>query len=214
MNEQEHMLYRQYREKGCHAAGALRAARAVPDPSRPPLDWKDSRGSSMAGWGRGGWQFLARTEIDEYCGPQEMALGRFTDRWEPGAVDHWARGHHPGYRDRRTFRWFIPCNSYREHYEGLRQLNFGRHEAHRLARSYVLQDYQRAREMGECWVPLVVSVKVRRAGVELACASCGGIESDCGEDYRTEMAHDLAAEALHEARKNARELFADFVEAP
>lgn len=212
MNEQEHAFYRRYREQGCPAVGALRAARAALSPSRRRLDWKDIRGSSVARWAHGGWQFLARTEVDEYCGPQEMALGRFSDRWQSGAIDHWSRGHHPGYRDCRTFRWFIPCNSYRDHYEGLRQLNFARHEAHALARSYVLQDYQRARGMGESWIPMVVSVKVLRAGVELGCASCGGVESDCGEDYRSEMAFDLAREALHEARKNARQLFAGFVE--
>ena len=211
MNEQLLALYRQYRQKGCHPDSALRAARAELAPARPPLDWKDVRGHSVARWQVAGWHFVASTEIDEFYGPQDMALGRFTDRWQPGAIDHWARGHHPGYRDARTFRWFVPCNSYRDHHGGLRRLNFGRHEAHVLARSYVLGDYQRARQMGESWDPISVCVTVLRAGVELAHASCGGIESDCGEKYLTEMAHELAAEGLGEARDSAKELFADFV---
>ena len=211
MKKQLLSLFRQYRRQGCSAGSALRAARAAVKPSRPPLDWKESGGRSVARWQQAGWRFVASTEIDEYLGPQEMALGHFSGRRQSGAIDHWARGHYPGYCDPRTFRWFIPCNSYRDHYEGLRRLNFGKHEAHARAMSYVLQDYQRARDMGEFWVAIFVCVRVLRAGVELAQTSCGGIESDCGREYLSEMAYELAAEALHQARTSAKELCADFV---
>lgn len=212
MNKKLLSIYRRCRGQSCTPVGALAAARSELRGQESPLDWQDQRGCQTARWQQAGWEMVASTKADQYCTPQEMALGQFTDQWRPGAIDHWGRTHHSDYKDANTFRWFVPTNSYQEHLAGLRRLNFGRHQAHTLARSYCLQDYRRACEMGQSWDAIILSVTVCRGGVELGRASCGGIESDCDDGYLTEMAQDLAREALAEARKNARELFAGFVQ--
>lgn len=60
-------------------------------------------------------------------------------------------------------------------------------------------DHERLRAWCEdrwCWV--CVRVTASRAGVELGSAALGGIESDAG-DYLTEVANELAAEAIADA---------------
>ena len=212
MNEKLLSLFREGRTQGMAVTSALRYAKWQNKGLADRLDWEDRRGRQTAKWSEHGWDFVAQILPDDDSGIPDY-LGEFTDEWEPGAIDNWKMTHHSDYQDHGVYHWFVPCNSYQGHYDSLRAMYFSRHEAHTLALSYVLQDYERARTMGDDWIPTVLRVTVYRTGIKLGHESVCGIESDADMDYFTETAMDLATSALAEAKAVAKGLFADFVEA-
>jgi hypothetical protein len=60
---------------------------------------------------------------------------------------------------------------------------------------------------GDMWNYAAVSVTVSKNGVELGSASVGGVESDCDENgHLEELVHDLASEALPQAKATLKSL--------
>ena len=107
-------------------------------------------------------------------------IGRFSRRWQPGAIRH-------RHGDRHACEWFIPAN-----------LGDPKEE-YRLACAY-----------GHDWWYAGVVVKASRAGVTLGSGSLFGIESGCQDQgdrqHLTETAFDLAADAIAEAQQTQRTL--------
>lgn len=141
--------------------------------------WQTEPGASRrAVWYQEGFELIASIVADPDGGSLHGidALGRFSDRWEAGAISHhWGNG--------RGFRWFIPAEAKTRH-----------------------AAYRRACDFGEGWCHVAVEVQARRHGVVLAETSLGGIESDTEEDYFTEMVLELADEAIAQARSTLRRL--------
>ncbi len=106
-------------------------------------------------------------------------LGRFTSRWEPGAIRH-------VYGDRRSHTWFIPADP--------------------IGNGHAL--YARARTYGDAWWYVVLTVTAERAGVPVAESSLHGIESDTDRDHVLELVLDLADEAIGQARETLSALCA------
>lgn len=96
--------------------------------------------------------------------------GRFTERWQPGAVRHWRA-------DARSFKWFIPVDSHHRH-----------------------ESYRRACDYGQGWSYVGVRVVASLHGVALAAERLWGIESDAAADHFTETAFELADQAICAAR--------------
>jgi len=204
------------RKYGYSAHTALHYAR---QPLPKPLEWNGN--VDHAEWTEAGFDLVAHVEPDD--NPDYSYLGEFTTKYKRGAikVDPSESGDdriYPVYRSRYpdspTPVYFVPCNSYREHFKGLRELHYGRSEADTLARSYVHNDMVRLRSLhrGD-WDYVGVIVTASRNGIKLGNASVWGIErygrntpgfdrqSD-SEAYFTETARELAIEAISEA-KNA-----------
>jgi len=174
---------------------------------RPVINWKDGRdGMPRAQWSVDGFEVHIRIGCDDY-GTVDW-LGEFHERQVTGAIRVPAPA---GYRsDAHGCIWYVPATTYAEHYKGLRALNFGRAESDALARDYVKRDADRLRRYanGDLCL-LVVGATVFRAGVELASSGLHGIDVDSTSDpYLTEVAHEMANEALAEARKKLAQLCA------
>jgi len=116
-----------------------------------------------------------------------------------------------GYRtDSHGCCWYVPAASYAEHYKVLRKMKFGRAESDRLAREYVAQDAKRLARYccGDLYL-LSVGVTAYREGVKLASAGLHGIDVDSSSDpYLSEVAREIAQEALSEARAKLAQLCA------
>lgn len=159
---------------------------------------------------RKGWSIRVRVKVDENADTSH--LGTLTDK-RPCTVEHRSGAvvfrspsavavRNPG---RNDYHYFEPQITAAEHAAGLHAMGFSRGESNRLGREYVLRDMKRLLAVGSSWEPVGVVVRVYREGVELGSASLWGIESDAG-DYLNEVAEDMIAEALEQARATRRKL--------
>lgn len=208
-----------YRELRKHhtATRALDYARMKPV---KPLDWEDGSGRSIerAEWKARGYTLIARIEAED--SPDTSHLGEIDSSWDRDAVKL-APSDAEHYQTRATWDvpiYFHPNITYREHFQGLRDLHYGRSEADRLAREYVRMDMQRLLSFHRNdWSQVGVVVTAYKAGIELGDASVWGIEyysthtpgfegCDDVHGYLTETARELAHEALTEADTNRRRL--------
>jgi hypothetical protein len=131
-----------------------------------------------AAWEQDGFDLRAKV-VDDEDGWFSVGIdvyGRFSDRWQAGAVRHWMS-------DSRSYRWFVPAlPEYRHEY------------------------YRRACDYGHGWNYVGIRVVASKAGVPLGETALWGIESDSDIDYFTETALDLGEQALVMAHAKLREL--------
>ena len=142
-------------------------------------DWDSI--SSYAHWREAGYSLKAAIAIDD-CGWSMTgvdAIGRFTNRWVAGAIEHDRLNH-------RVLDWFVPACA--DNADWL---------------------YQRACGYGDDWVYITVNVTAMRAGIELGFGSLCGIESDSGDGYLTEVVFCLAGEAISDADQSLNALCDD-----
>ncbi len=185
MDQQQLQHYQTLRRQGFGARHALSCLRG-----RIALDlkcaatgfaWAENRhGSLHARWQQEGFDLVAAVVNDEdgWWASGVSCIGRFSRRWEPGAIRHY-RG------DRNTCGWFLPAN-------------FGDPK----------DEYSRACAYGRDWWYVGVKVKASRADVTLGSGLSMGIEFDpqCDRLHLTEIAFDLASEAVGEAQEKLRTL--------
>ena len=187
MNPQHLQLYRELRQRGLasrHALACSRARMALESQcAATGFEWREDRhGLLSACWQEDGFDLRAVVVIDEdgWCASGVDFIGRFTSRWEPGAIRH-RQG------DRNAHKWFVPANL-----------------------GDPKQEYRRACAFGRDWWYSCVEVKASRAGVTLGDGCLYGIEYDggCGSDreYLTQTAFDLASQAISEASEKLRTL--------
>lgn len=178
------------------------------NPEVAPLPWEDNRrtGLPAAKIEQDGFDVRVKVEYDE-TGPDLSWLGEFHERYTKGAIRvraprEWRRS------DAHGCIWFVPGCSAKEHRDSLHKMGYARAEADRLARSYVYRDAERLRELcnGDRAI-YMVGVDVYRAGIRLGSAGLFGIDVDKpDDDYMTEVARDLIAEAIGEARASLSKL--------
>lgn len=194
-----HALAREHPDASARTRLAM--VREAPLPIPLVEDWTDGIGGSMLTFTTEGFNVTIRFEPDDYPEPR----ARFTDSWEPGAVQHpawrpndWDRtGRWLGVID-RVYRWILlDSGSIEEHYVGLHKLGHSKAVARELAEEYVRQDIQRAINPPEEWVCIVTASK---AGIELGRDVLGGIDGD--DDYlrRVPFDHGMIDEAVASAR--------------
>ncbi len=185
MNPQYLQHYRELRRLGIPSQHALACARQRADLesacAATGFAWQENRqGSLSARWQQEGFDLLAVVVNDEdgWWTSGVDCIGRFTSRWEPGAIRH-----HNG--DRNAHQWFIPANL-----------------------GDPKEEYRRACAYGQDWWYVGVEVKASRAGVTLGDGCLYGIEFEGGSDreYLTETAFDLASQAISEANEKLRTL--------
>jgi hypothetical protein len=143
--------------------------------------WAENRhGFLHARWQQEGFDLTAAVVNDEdgWWASGVSCIGRFSRRWEPGAVRH-------RHGDRNACEWFLPAN-----------------------RSDPRHEYRRACAYGRDWWYVGVKVKASRAGVTLGSGLSMGIEFDpqCDRLHLTEIAFDLASDAVAEAQEKLRTL--------
>jgi hypothetical protein len=143
--------------------------------------WREDRHSDrFAAWSEAGFDLRVRIVMDDdgWWTSGVETLGRFTARWQPGAIRHHRRA-------RGDCEWFLPANP---------------DDAH--------DDYRRACAYGQDWWYVGVEATASRAGVALGDASLWGIDYAPGgsDDDLTEVAFDLASEAIAAATRTLREL--------
>lgn len=194
MNETIAAKYRKNRKEGVHAKNALVWARHV----SPSYDWKDAHrmrdGYKQFTTEQEGFTIHVCAKYDN-SGDSFHLNGHFSDKYKEGCLlNPEAR------RNSRVFKYFHPEVTYNEHHSALRSM-FGKHEAHTLARSYVLGDLKRALTMGNDWNPIDICVTVSREGVELAEHCTGGFSTEDSEENLSEYADNMIAEALVQAKE-------------
>ena len=120
--------------------------------------------------------FDVTQEVDDY--PDVSYYGEFTNKWEPGAINHYAKQFGRDGESSDFAKWFVPCNSYESQRDSLTRYGYSRADADLLAREYVERDYDRLNKFynGD-WCELFVTVTARIGNVVLGDNSCG-IESD------------------------------------
>lgn len=138
-------------------------------------------------------RFEVETKTDDYADTSD--LGEFTDRWEPGAINHFAKQYGYDGQSSNTCKWFIPAQTYADVRRDLIEMNMGKTDADRLAREYVERDYKRAATYGDHWSMYCMTVTAYVGNTEIGSASLFGIESDSG-DYLAEVERELKDEAL------------------
>lgn len=205
-------------------ACAFRAARDHRQSERPKLEWKESRHGEIASLKLDGFDVTVEIRPSPDRDWALDGLGKFTDKrpardwrkggratgYEIGVIDRFDGDKN---RNRNEYRYFIPDNSYDEHFKSLRQMNYGKLDADVLARKYVKEDYKRAEkiaegELGE-WD---VIVKVYKKGVELSdgCLGMGVIENlDKEREHVSDTAWDCIVETVDEAKKTLESLRSD-----
>lgn len=185
MNLQYLQHYRELRRLGIPSQHALayakRRAELESTCAATGFEWRENRqGGLSARWRQEGFELIAVVVNDEdgWWTSGADCIGRFTGRWEPGAIRH-RQG------ERNAHKWFIPANL-----------------------GDPKEEYRRACAYGHYWRYVGVKVSAFRAGVALGEASLFGIEPDCRPDrqHLTETAFELASQAIGEANDTLRTL--------
>ncbi len=105
-------------------------------------------------------------------------------------------------------RWFyVPATPYEELVKYLRANGYSSGNADYLACQDIQRDYKRLRELYDGhWSLCDARVRVSLDGHVLGMAYLGAVESDADEDYAVSVFHDIAPEALDEAKEAAKAL--------
>jgi uncharacterized protein Usg len=138
--------------------------------------------------------------------PDFSYLGKFTDSWEPDAIQNPEAWTSRGNRNPSYLAYFVPAITETEHFDGLRKMGMGRSDARNMARKYVLQDMDQARD----FTSYVVKVTASKEEVELGTDYLGGIDD---EDYIADavVEHGMIDNAISEAREKLAKLTASKV---
>lgn len=198
--------YRERRAKGDPARSALEVARAVERATKKIKLSYGGRGNHLATatLKHRGFDVYVFVEYDEDMTTDDVGLGRFTaQRVDDTSIALFPEDSH---RRHRSYRWWTPEVSIKEHRESLNKMGYSRGVADELARSYVYEDLKRATD--EHWTAYSVGVRVSKAGVELATNYLGGITVDDGPDdpYLADCAEDILGEAISEAKKEQQRI--------
>lgn len=186
MNVYERAEYGRLRAKGNGAKYAYLLA--TKDRGGPDVPTEDG-----GTWDADGWHLRLRIRPDDDPG---LRGGRYTDTYEPGALDREEEGYTVG---RHEFRYFIPDITEKMHIrDGVEPADAARYAREELARAEAYGE-------GE-WSYVFLTVEASRLGVKLGSASLSGIESDCGLRHIRETVADLAREAIAEARETLEDL--------
>ncbi|MBN2700939.1 MAG: hypothetical protein JXR29_05765 [Methylothermaceae bacterium] len=125
MNEKLLNSYKQMRGRGLPSAVAFRIAKCDLETQRRVAElgfkWEETKdGSERAVWDQTGFRLHASILIDDdgWWTRGVEDIGRFDDRWEPGAVRH---GNSP-----RECRWFHPVDPFNRHWCYRRAVSYGR----------------------------------------------------------------------------------------
>jgi hypothetical protein len=203
MKTQNYEAYRVLRAQGQSASSALHYLRIKPVEI---LDWESNRqGNSVSNFDRDGFKIKVELVPDDHA--DSSWIGTYTDKWEAEAIERRDR-------ERHTYKYFVPTNSYSAHFQGLRALNYGKAESDLLARSYVKRDFEQMEKINSGDIQFVgIVVKAYRNGIRLGDASCWGFELDNysskSEAYINSSAEDLIAEAISDAKSNREALCSD-----
>lgn len=202
----DYNTYKQLRAK--YQLSASQAARYARQESTPDIDWEDSRTGKQATLELDSFTVTIQVH-DDYDYDWLDSRGKFTDRWEDGAIENPESQY-----NNRVYKYFVPANSEESHYNGLRDLNYSRTEAHELARSYVLQDMKIAADPNQAgYYAVYVTASAYLKGVELGTDSLYGIElkyNDKDSDsYLNETSWEIAHQAVSEAKSNLEQLRED-----
>ncbi|KKL46487.1 hypothetical protein LCGC14_2345090 [marine sediment metagenome] len=120
-------------------------------------------------------------------------LGEFSTVWKN---DDSIKIENPNWRwfDEK-YLYFTPMNRVRDHLTFLHKSGMAKGPAWELANEYVRSDLKRLTEYNQdYWHMAQCLVSVSYAGLTGTACLCG-IESDCGDDYRSEIEKELLGEA-------------------
>lgn len=166
---------------------------------RNMFDWQPADGSGSGNvfqkvrWSEAGFNFYATMEYDTDSDWTLEDLGEFTNTWTEGAVKHSEGG--------REYKWFVPSYSEAERYADYRARGYGKQQARLMARESVEKTYRHAKDYGDGWSSVGITVRVFKNGIELARESLWGVEYDYPGIYANESTREVADEALHAAKK-------------
>lgn len=147
-----------------------------------------------------------RAMVDYDSGYALEWLGKYSNDWQPGAVDLYQGQYENSYRH-DTYHYFIPETNVAETRAYMTKSGYSKHEAYTTAESYRLRDYERARQLeNNHWCPVGLRVEVWHGDLQLGENSLYGLESDGEEIYFAEIAADCLSEAIAEAIKNVESL--------
>jgi len=151
---------------------------------------------------RAGFTLTVTSDHDDYSDGPDW-LGKFTDTWEEGALNHHKKTRFGG---RHQYKWFIPASSVEEQRKFLIGTGFSKGVAEETARKCIENDYQRADGFGHEWHFITIAVTASRCGINLGASTLSGIESDSGDEYIEEVIDDVAEQAITEADESLDEL--------
>lgn len=147
--------------------------------------------------------------VDDFD-PDLSWLGKFTDRWETGAIDRQRFGDW----EPREMRFFVQGNHWPHNPKNWEHVSDEEKaeviaEYRTLKRAdwcYALEDMRRLENFGKTWVTIGIRAKaqivVRDTILNIGTAGLWGIESDSDDDYKTE----IEIEELSNLKEILREL--------
>lgn len=199
MNQRQQREYAKLRMDGHRAIAALRIVRA-PDYSDflQGFTSANTRGEELERHEREFGRFLIRVtfHIDDAADLSwlgEFRRGEQDRRPDPDAV--WSGDTRLG--------WFLPAQTEREQFDGLRMLKHGRREARELAREYVRQDCDRLRRYASGDLASYgVSVAILLGREVVVHDSLWGIDTD-GKEYLCECAAEMLGALIRDLRESA-----------
>lgn len=185
---------------------ALNAYRIAKAPAVPSIDWKDvnhGQTLSTATWLQSGYVVIATQHYDE---DMDMSWnGYFSNHADTvDAIRHDPVNH-------RSFDWWNPTISYKE-MRGAFTRTHCKADVHNLTLKAIRAGYKLACDQGDGWSPIYITVEVKRAGITLGEASCGGYIAKWGasdEDYINEETFQLVNEAIFSADEVINKLCKD-----
>lgn len=131
-------------------------------------------------------------EVEPDYWPDTSWLGKFTDRWEPGAIKH--------SDDRREYRWFVPENKEEDTFDWYHVHGYSKQVAREHAKRQVHEDYHIAKNFES----YVITVKMYMHGEFVDSQSLGGVmlgsDYKMAESYKQEIARELEQDLLHQHR--------------
>jgi hypothetical protein len=117
--------------------------------------------------------------------PDTSWLGRYTDKWETGAIKRHNAGHN-------EYKYFVPGTTYQEHRDALHKAGYSRGNCDELAREYNYQDFKRMERLNNgdwCFLGIqaeaviIVDSQLQR----ITSGGLWGIESDSDASYISEV---------------------------
>ena len=191
--------YRKNRTIGMRASSALSCAKNAH--KVPSYEWEYARSQN------GFKEFTTKQDgftihvIAQYdnSGDSFFLDGEFISKYQDGCIPHPEAHKNNGSRRNDVMPYFMPNVTYADHYSALRY-DHGKHEAHTLARKYVLESLKRALQCGNHWSPLDIFAYVSREGVKLAYHCVGGFATDYSDEDLSFAAEDIIYEAMAEAK--------------
>jgi len=123
--------------------------------------------------------------------PDTSWIGKYSDQWENGVIKRYNA-------ERNEYKYFIPGNSYTDHWEALHKIGYSKGDCDYLARKYNYEDYKRMESLNNgdiCFIGIIAEATILipnsygtySQSQRITSGGLWGIESDSDKSYIAEV---------------------------